>query len=131
MKTQKATNRRGATAVEFAFVFPVILFLFFSSVVSFQAFLLRDTAQYAAYEGARESLLSDATVENVEKKVRETLRIFHVREADIDIDPKSINESTQEVTVYVDIPFHENAWLAPGFVPKRWNLGASVTLRRH
>lgn len=131
MKRTKTNRRRGATAVEFAFVFPIVLSMFVGSTAVFQAFLLRDTAQYAAYEGARQSLLSDSTVKDVEQKVNETLRIFHVQKARVKIEPNTISESTQEVTVQVSIPFRENAWIAPAFIPQRWRMKSSVTLNRN
>lgn len=123
-------NRQGATAVEFAFVFPVIMFFFIGIVAVTQAFLIRDMAQLAAYECAREGTLFDATTEDVEAKAAATIRTMGLRDYTVEILPSTITNSTQKVGVTITVPMHRNAWVAAPFLPSVWNVKSSVELQK-
>ncbi len=123
-------QRVGATTVEFAFVFPIIMFFFIGIVAVTQAFLVRDMAQLAAYESAREGTLFDATAVDVEEKAAQIVRTMGLRDYEVDISPANISNSTPEVTVSITIPMHRNAWVAGPFLPSVWNVQSSVTLRK-
>ena len=56
---QNPVGRTGATAVELAICFPIILVFFIGMVGVTQAFTLRDTAQHAAYEGSSQRYFAE------------------------------------------------------------------------
>ena len=117
-------------SVEFALVFPVILGFFFGTVVLIQAYTLRDTAQHAAYEGARKAMVFDATSGDCVDAVEEFLQIMRLEAGDITVTPSTITTATEEVTVRVDIPFANNAFMAGGLIPDDWQTSGQVTLQR-
>jgi Flp pilus assembly protein TadG len=53
MKNKTQTARRGAAMIEFAFAFPIVLFLFFAMMEYGRYFMIKDLLQNAAREGAR------------------------------------------------------------------------------
>lgn len=123
-------RRRGASAVEFALVFPLVLFFFTGLVAFSQAILLRDTAQHAAYEGARKGITLDANKEDVIHASKEFLKVMNVQNPEINVTPENVSSTTRDVTVSVRIPFRDNAWIAAGFIPENWALGAQVRLTK-
>ena len=133
MKTrlkQKKVNREGATAVEFAICFPIIMTFFIGMVGITQAFTLRDTAQHAAYEGVRKGIILDSKASDCEEAVQEFARRIRIRGAVTTVTPATLSNSDREITVGVAIPMNENAWIAAPFFPDGWNLYAEVTLSR-
>ena len=126
----KSQQRRGATAVEFAIVFPIVITIFTMMLAFSQAVLLRDTAQHAAYEGARSALRLQATSGEVEAAMNDFLDAVRVRGALIEIDPPTITSSTENVSITVRIPFSDNAWVAGPLIPQDWRMGANVTLEK-
>lgn len=126
----RSDQRTGSSAVEFALVFPLIMAFFFAMTVFTQAFLLRDTTQHAAYEGARKGMLLQADTADVKKTAEEFLRKVRVNGAEVKVEPENITTATREVTVYVQVPFNKNAWVGAPFLPKNWHISSVVKLRR-
>ncbi len=124
------TQRGGATSVEFAFVFPLILVFFIAMTVMTQAFVMRDTAQHAAYEGARAGLVVNSSVEDVEAAVEKFTQMLKLRDVEVAVDPPVFTQGTNRVTVTVSIPYRSNAWCAAGFMPEEWSSSATISLRR-
>jgi Flp pilus assembly protein TadG len=127
---QNPVGRTGATAVELAICFPIILVFFIGMVGVTQAFTLRDTAQHAAYEGARRGILLNSKASDCDDAVQEFVRRIRIRGAVTTVSPQTISNAVQEITVGVTIPMNENAWVAAPFFPKSWNLYAEVKLTR-
>ena len=123
-------NRRGASAVEFALVFPLIVIMFIGSVAFTQAFLLRDTAQHAAYKGVRKGIVWDSTTDDVKTEVKTFLQKMGVKKAEITTVPESIDNTTNQITVKVSIPMNENAWVASPFMPAGFKPGSQITINR-
>lgn len=130
LPSKRKEQRKGASAVEFALVFPLVL-MFFTGLIAFsQAILLRDTAQHAAYEGARKGMTIDATNEEVVAETIEFLRVMRIKNPSVQVTPAIITSTTENVSVTIRIPFRDNAWIAAGFVPENWTMGADVTLTK-
>ena len=129
-KTNRYAQRFGATSVEFAFVFPIILLFFVGLTSMTQGFLLRDTAQHAAYEGARAATLLTADVETAETAVVDFLDSMKIRGGQVEVQPATLGAATEQVTVVVSIPYGENAWIGGGFMSRDWVASGSVTLNR-
>ena len=124
------STRRGASSVEFALIFPMVIMFFVCSVAFSQAFLLRDTAQHAAYKGARRGLVWNATTNDVQQEAEAFLKRVGVVGAEITTTPSEISNEDVEIRVMVRIPMNKNAWVASPFMPDTFRPGASVKLRR-
>ena len=126
----RAANRRGASTVEFAMVFPIILSFGFGMIAMSHAYVLRDVAQHAAYEGARRAVVLDATTEDAIASVDEFLQVMRVQGANVEAEINSVSAMSSEVTVRVDIPMSENAWAGGSFLPDVWTVSGEVTLTK-
>ena len=120
------------STVEFVLVFPVLMTFFGAMIVFAQANLLRYTAQYAAYEGARSAIVPGATSEQVLETTKQTLAVVDVRDAEIMVRPAVITEDVSEVQVSVSVPMGPNLWwiAATPFIPEDWRLQAGITMKR-
>ena len=127
-----SSRRRGVSTVEFVLVFPILMTFFGAMIVFAQANLLRDTAQYAAYEGARSAIVPGATSERVLETTKSTLAIVDMREAEITVRPAVITDDVPEVQVSVSVPMGPNLWwiAATPFIPENWRLQAGITMKR-
>ena len=123
-------SRKGASSVEFALVFPLVLTFFLGLITVAQGFLILDMTQLAAYEGARRGTILDATAEEVMARTKETLGALRLRDVDILVSPSQIDNSTPEVEVSINVPMRSNAWAAGPFLPSNWVIGSSVKLRK-
>lgn len=102
--------RRGATAVEFALVLPV-LFLFAVGIVEFsRVSMLRHVVDNASYEACRAVIVPGANVTEAEAAAGEILQRFGIRDATITVSPNPIGEETAAVTVLVEAPALTNGW---------------------
>ncbi len=126
----RRNTRDGATTVEFVLVFPLILLFFITLMAFTQAFMLRDTAQHAAYKGARRGMVWNSTTEQVGQEVATFLSRLGVRDAVVTIDPPVLNNSVTAVTVTVAIPMNRNAWVASPLMPDSFAPNAAITLNR-
>lgn len=122
---------RGAAAVEFAIVFPLVLIFFIGIIAVSQAFILRDLSQLAAYEGARAGTILDATSEDIRTETERVLTSMRVQGAEITIEPTQLTNSTPRVRVTVRIPIADNAWVAGPLVPSIIDVGSSVELQKN
>ncbi|HMO15627.1 MAG TPA: TadE/TadG family type IV pilus assembly protein [Pirellulaceae bacterium] len=126
----KRKDRLGATAIEFAIVFPILMLFFIAAMAFTQAFMLRDTAQHAAYKGARRGLVWNSTTNDVKSEVEIFLSRLGIRGAIVTTEPAEIDNQTQTIAVHVAIPMNRNAWVASPMLPKGFQPGSTVTLNR-
>ncbi len=123
-------DRTGATAVEFAFVFPIILVFFIGIIAVTQAFFIRDLTQLAAYESARKGTVLDSTSADIQSKAQQVLATMGLKNAVVTIKPSNITNSTKDVEVTVSVPIHENSWVSGPFLPAKWTVVQSVKLKK-
>src|SRR5438874_12822192 len=96
--------RTGAVAVEFAITAP-IFFLFLLAAFEFGWLnVMRHTADSAAYEAARTSMVPGATTADATAKANAILGIVGARGARISVTPDTITQSTTQVNVSIDLP---------------------------
>lgn len=127
-RANQRKNRRGATAVEFALVFPIIMTFFIGIIGINQAFLIRDFVQLAAYEAAREGTIQGANSDDVEDKADEVLAMMNLQGYTVDVT--DFDDSSETINVSISVPFSDNAWVGGPFFPHSINLGSNVELRR-
>lgn len=128
---QRSTNgsrcRRGAMLVEIAIVLPIIFTMIAAFLELSRAWMLKQTADSAAYEGARAAIVAGALAEDGRVAAESLLKNSAIKIWRVSIDPLVIVEDTTHVTVSVNIPVAGNTWLAPFFFKSK-EVASSVTL---
>ncbi len=101
-------DRRGATAVEFAIVCPMVLLLVFGMFEVSRVMTISDTLRTGVIAGAREAGIAQTTSANVEAEIARILGVFRVRESDINVTPAVIDEAVTQVTITVQVPLNSS-----------------------
>ena len=84
-------SRKGAAAVEFAVVVPVIVFIVLGSIEASSIIFLRQTLVQAAYEGAKVAIKSDASTATAETAIQSVLNGRGLEDVSITFDPANIS----------------------------------------
>jgi len=126
-------RRRGAAAVEFAFVAPVFFLMVFGLIEFGRMVMVQQIITNASREGARVGVLDGTTGADVLSAVDNYLTGASVAGATITVDP--VEPSTagygEPVTVTVAVPFSQVSWLpSPMFISGGTELSASTVMRR-
>jgi Flp pilus assembly protein TadG len=130
LKKQKSNQiRRGVTAVEFALTAPILFMFVFASVEFSNANMFRNSAENAAYEGARRAIIPGATVADAETAAQVILNAIGTQSATITVTPNPIDNSTPTVQVSINIPMDANGWITPVFFGDL-NIQRSCTMNR-
>ncbi|QDV84895.1 TadE/TadG family type IV pilus assembly protein [Planctomycetes bacterium TBK1r] len=104
---------RGATTIEFALVFPLILLFFAFMFEVSRVLMLQHTADTAAYEAARAAMVPGATAAEAEQVAQQLVDDAGFSLVDIQVTPTDITDETALITVSVSIPVNNNSWIAP------------------
>lgn len=111
----RRSARAGAAIVEFAITAP-IFFLFILAAFEFGWMnVMRHTADNAAYEAARTTMVPGGSVADATAKANSILNIVGAKGATITITPNPVTKDTKEVTVSVDLPMNRNGLIVPRF----------------
>ena len=127
---RRLVSRTGASSVEFALVFPIILTFFIGMIVLTQAFVLKDMTQHAAYEGTRQGIVLNATAEDAQAAAAEFMQMMGMRGVEVATEPAQFSNSTREVAITVSVPMNENAWIAAPFMPENWVISSRVEIAK-
>lgn len=122
-------QRRGATAVEFALVCPIVFLLFFAGVEFCRVAMIRHTTDNAVYEGCRIGIIPGATESEVRAQASAILSTIGVQSAAIDIQPSVIDRDTDQVTVRITVPIDINSYVPNQFFAGK-QIRRELTLRR-
>jgi Flp pilus assembly protein TadG len=107
--------RRGAAAVEFAIVAP-LLFLMILTMFEFSRLqVIRHTGDNAAYEAARKAMVPGATAAEAVAEANRIMRTIGARGVQVNVTPGRIDAATRSVTVEVQTRLDQNALVAPRF----------------
>lgn len=128
MRTRRntpATERRGATMIEFALVFPIVIIFFFAALELTWLNMVRHTVTNASYESARKAALPNTTEEEVQTKAMSMLEPLGMhRNATC-----TLTEDESLVTVTISVPLRDNNWGISTYT-NNMTLTKSVTLSR-
>lgn len=124
-----ASSRCGATVVELAFVFPILLLLLFGAIDFSRANSIRNTAENAAYEGARRAIVPGATSQSAEEAANAILGFLSLNSTNVTVAPTIITNSTPQVTVSVSVPLAGNLYAANQLLTSK-TITRSCTLTR-
>jgi len=128
-------NRRGAAAVEFAVVAPVLFLMVFGMIEYGRAVMVQQIMTNAAREGARSAVLDGATSSDVTTRVVDYLHgggIASAAATHVTIDPSNPASAGygDPVTVTVTIPFNQVSWLGTPMYLNNRSLTAVAVMRR-
>lgn len=126
-------RRRGAAAVEFAFVAPVFFLMVFGLIEFGRMVMVQQVITNASREGARVGVLDGTTGAEVLSAVDNYLEGASVAGATVTVDPVEPATASygEPVTVTVAVPFSQVSWLpSPMFISGGTELSASTVMRR-
>jgi Flp pilus assembly protein TadG len=124
--------RRGAAAVEFAFVAPLFFLLVLGMVEFGRMVMVQQIITNGSREGARIAVLDGTTTAEVTAAVENYLASAAVTGATVTVTPNPPNTAGfgEPVTVAVSVPFGQVSWLpSPMFLSGK-TLSATTVMRR-
>lgn len=124
-RSRRKTNRRGATAVEFAFVAPILFFLFFGFWEWSRVEMMRQTCTTACFEAARRGTLPSATEAQMGQVASGVLQTYMIENYSV---VSELDYANNEATVNVTAPLEDNLWGGAMLFGGR-SLQASYTLQ--
>ncbi|MEM7811165.1 MAG: TadE family protein [Planctomycetota bacterium] len=116
---RRPSFRRGAAAVEFAVVAPLLFTFVFASIEFERVIMAVNALEEAARGGARVAVLEDATTTRIEAAVEDVLNIAGVDGYTVTVTPTAFRsvDSWNPITVTVTATFADIAWLpTPSFL---------------
>jgi Flp pilus assembly protein TadG len=114
---------RGAVTVELALTIPILFTMVFASIEFGRAFLILNTAENAAYEGARRGIVPGATAADCQTVARQVIGAVGTQNVTVQVDPATIQLNTPEVEVTVSVPVDGNGYMFPIFLSGRTLVG--------
>jgi Flp pilus assembly protein TadG len=125
IRQQKRHVRKGATAVEFAFMVPIIFTMFIGSIEITRLNFIRNTVSNACYEGARKAVAPGSTNAEAQTEARRLIDTLGVgRGATV-----NVTSATDTVTVSITVPVNQNSWGITRFTTG-FNVSQSCRLSR-
>lgn len=128
-KSARKNCRSGAVVTEFAICLPILLLFFFGSLEFARVNMIRQSVDNAAYEACRRGIVPGATAESCRDEALVVLNSISVENAEIDIEPTTIDEDTTDVTVTITVPINDNSWVAPFFFSDK-SVSSTLSLSR-
>jgi len=127
--TSSAMRRRGMTMFEFA-MFLSVLFAVFLSVFEFcRVAVIRHTVDNAVYEACLVGMRPGVEARDCEQEARAVLQSIGTVRARVSVEPRTFDESTDEVTVRIEVPLEMNSLMPNPFVADQ-AVVRELTLRR-
>jgi len=111
--------RRGAAAVEFAVMAPIIFLFTFAGIEFGRAQMAIHGLEAAAREGCRLAVSWEASQDGVEEVVAGRLQSLGISTYTLATDPADVMAAQQwsPVTVRIEVPYRNVSWLPlPGFL---------------
>lgn len=99
-----SSNRRGVTAVEFAVMFPIVLFITFGMLELSRAFTINDAARSALLVGARRASVAVTSRDLVKSDMEKVFKLMRISRYEISVEPEVIDASVNEVTIDLEVP---------------------------
>ena len=124
----KPSYRRGAVVVEFAVAAPIFFLLVFASIEFGRLNMIRHAAENAAYEAARHAVVPGATSAEAIAKANQHLSALGFQGSSVTVNPTTLGDEHDEVTVAVNVPLGQNSWVFPRFTEGH-TVSTSSTLR--
>ena len=127
-RRKRNDDRKGATAVEMALVMPVFVLILFAMFEFTRMIVLRHTADNAAYEAARIAMVTGASANEAITEAQRIMNIVRVNDFAVNVDPSTITDETESVTVEISVPVDGNGWILPYFSSGQTIVSSSTLL---
>lgn len=126
----RSKRKRAAAIVEFAIVLPLLLTVLFGIIQYGWVFMVRQTLQMAAREGARVAVLptSVSPYTNVTTRINEVMATTGLTTFTITMTHATI--ATPIETVVVSVPYADASLLAGWFGSSSFNLTGASSMRK-
>jgi Flp pilus assembly protein TadG len=102
--------------VEMALVAPLFMMIFFAGLEFARICMVRNAANNAAYQAARQIIIPGASEQQARDEVGRLLSVMGVTAYNMTVTPAVIEASTDRITVNIDIPAKDNGWMSAMFV---------------
>lgn len=126
-RPKRVNHYAGVSMVEMAIVAPVFLMILFAGIEFSRICIIRNAANNAAYQAARQVMVPGATVADAQAEADRLLGILGVKTFTLSVTPDPITSSSERVTVSISIPAKDNGWMVALF-SKDLTLKAGSTL---
>src|SRR5262245_34144093 len=113
---RQPSGRRGAAAVEFAFIAPLLLLLILGIIEVGRMMMVQQIVTNAAREGCRKAVLAGATESQVQTTIDNYLTGSGISGQTITVSTLSSAQPGDSVTVTVSVPYDNVTWLPAGAV---------------
>ena len=124
------SNRRGSMTLEFALVAPIFFAMIFASVEFARVHMVQSTVENACFEGARKGILPGGTTAICQSTTEQMLDILGINNYTVTVLPATIDATTDDVTVAVDVPLTAaNGFGLTGFMQDA-TMTKTITLSR-
>jgi Flp pilus assembly protein TadG len=125
-------RRRGAAAVEFAIVAPLLFAIVFGLVEFGRALMVEQALVSAAREACRVAVLAGTTRQDVVDRATASLNAASITNFTITMNPDPPSGATEgtPVTITLAVPFNNVTWLPTPIYLGGKNLTASSVMRR-
>lgn len=116
-KRRLRRERRGAAAVEFALIAPLMLLFTFGMIEISRMMMVKNAATQASREGARVAVLPGSESDDVRTRVQEELSLMSIDVATIELEPEIISNAPpgSNVTVRIRVNPDDVSWV-PSFL---------------
>jgi Flp pilus assembly protein TadG len=124
--------RRGAAAVEFAVVGPLLFAMVLGLVEFGRAIMVEQTLVSAAREACRVAVLAGTTEEDVSDRATASLSACGITNFTLTMSPEQPSSAAEgtPITVTITVPFNNVTWLPIPLYLGGKNLSASSVMRR-
>lgn len=129
---RRQRNRRGASAIEFALIAPIMITFTYGLVEIGRVMLVKQTATHATREGARIAIRPTAETDDVISRVNDELALLSITGATVETEPASLEDAPQgsRVTVRVRIDIGSISWIPDYFDFGTPEIVAESSMRR-
>lgn len=110
-------HRQGSAMVEMAIIVPIFFMILFAGIEFSRVCLVRNAANNAAYQSARQMMVPGATLTDAQAEAGRLLTVLGVGTYTLTVTPDPVTTSTDRVTVRIAIPAWQNGWVSAYFCP--------------
>ncbi len=130
MRRRRDPRRRGAAVVEFAVVLPLLLTVLFGIIEYGWVFMVRQTLQTAAREGARLAVLQTSVTPytNVLQRVSDVMGPTGLTTYAVTMSHATAGNPVETVTI--KIPYNDVSLMGGFFGTHDYDLGGTCTMRK-
>jgi Flp pilus assembly protein TadG len=130
-KTQRHEDRRGAAAVEFAIVAPLLFMLVMGFIELGRGLMVQQVLTNASRVGARQAITIGATLDQVTSSVTSYANGASVGNVSVDCTPSPAAAAAGDmVTVTVTVDYAQVSWLPSPWFMGNTTLTASSVMRK-